>query len=147
MKNRHLLCSLGDFLFRVIGDLAPALGAVKPPAAKKPMYAVVGAPRDHSAGFSLTGKEMCGRDDPDRADFLWREYGRLARDQGLTWGGDFRSIIDRPHVQLVYGGLSLRELCELYQQGGLKLVWQRFDQIQSANAMNSQSSAEKPNET
>jgi hypothetical protein len=46
----------------------------------------------------------------------------------------------------------LRELCELHQQGGVKLVWARFDQIRhpsstSETANPGQTSAESPSET
>lgn len=30
---------------------------------------------------------------------LWKQYGEIARSLGLTWGGDFKSIKDRPHVE------------------------------------------------
>lgn len=30
----------------------------------------------------------------------WAELGRLANKHGLTWGGDFRSLKDKPHVEL-----------------------------------------------
>jgi peptidoglycan L-alanyl-D-glutamate endopeptidase CwlK len=76
--------------------------------------------------------EEMTRDDPAHAEFLWQEFGRLCREQGLTWGGDFKSLVDRPHAELVYGGLPLSELCKLYQQGGLASVWARFDQIREA---------------
>mgnify|MGYP005854147097 CR=1 FL=1 len=29
----------------------------------------------------------------------WNVFGRIARACGLEWGGDFKSIVDRPHVQ------------------------------------------------
>jgi hypothetical protein len=79
--------------------------------------------------------EELARDDHDRAEFLWQEYGRLCREQGLTWGGDFKTLPeDRPHAQLIYGGLKLSALYRLYQQGGLPVVWTHFDQIREAVA-------------
>jgi peptidoglycan L-alanyl-D-glutamate endopeptidase CwlK len=30
----------------------------------------------------------------------WRAYGECAKAVGLVWGGDWHSIIDRPHVEL-----------------------------------------------
>lgn len=30
----------------------------------------------------------------------WDVYGAMARALGLTWGGDWKTIIDRPHVEL-----------------------------------------------
>lgn len=33
----------------------------------------------------------------------WDVFGRIARACGLEWGGDFKSIVDRPHVQWTRG--------------------------------------------
>jgi len=33
----------------------------------------------------------------------WATFGKIARECGLEWGGDFKSIIDRPHVQWTKG--------------------------------------------
>lgn len=33
-------------------------------------------------------------------DLPWATYGACARAVGLRWGGDFKSIVDRPHVEL-----------------------------------------------
>jgi len=30
---------------------------------------------------------------------LWAEFGRVAKLCGLTWGGDWVNIVDRPHVE------------------------------------------------
>lgn len=32
--------------------------------------------------------------------WLWETYGRVAKDLGLTWGGDWRGFKDYPHSQL-----------------------------------------------
>jgi peptidoglycan LD-endopeptidase CwlK len=38
---------------------------------------------------------------PDWSDDLpWSTYGRCATAVGLRWGGDWKSFIDRPHVEL-----------------------------------------------
>lgn len=29
----------------------------------------------------------------------WALYGAMARQQGCTWGGDWRSLVDRPHIE------------------------------------------------
>lgn len=63
-----------------------------------------------------------------RGEMLWVEYGRLARQHGLHWGGDWARIIDRPHVQFTFG-LSLKEIRELYQFGGMDAVWMACDEI------------------
>jgi len=33
----------------------------------------------------------------------WNVFGKTARECGLEWGGDFKSIVDRPHVQWTKG--------------------------------------------
>lgn len=33
----------------------------------------------------------------------WAVFGKVARECGLEWGGDFKSIVDRPHVQWTRG--------------------------------------------
>lgn len=40
---------------------------------------------------------------------IWALYGRLARELGLRWGGDFTSIKDRPHCEWS-GTLTLAQL-------------------------------------
>lgn len=32
-------------------------------------------------------------------DGPWDVFGKIARECGLEWGGDFKTILDRPHVQ------------------------------------------------
>lgn len=39
---------------------------------------------------------------------LWNHIGSLGKAIGLEWGGDFASIVDRPHFQLT-GGMTLAE--------------------------------------
>ena len=36
-------------------------------------------------------------------DGPWAVFGKIARECGLEWGGDFKSIVDRPHVQWTRG--------------------------------------------
>jgi peptidoglycan L-alanyl-D-glutamate endopeptidase CwlK len=40
---------------------------------------------------------------------IWALYGRLGKEFGLRWGGDFKSIKDRPHMEWS-GSLSLADL-------------------------------------
>jgi hypothetical protein len=53
--------------------------------------------------------------------------GSEAKKQKLEWGGDWKKIVDRPHVQLA--GLSVKECLALFQKGGLNAVWDRMNQI------------------
>lgn len=44
-----------------------------------------------------------------RATALWRRVGAIGRAAGLTWGGDFVRLPDRPHFEWS-GGLTLAQL-------------------------------------
>ncbi len=52
----------------------------------------------------------------------WYEFGRYAEGNGLTWGGKFHTISDKPHCQKNYG-LTIDKAQELYKSGGLEKVW------------------------
>lgn len=31
----------------------------------------------------------------------WRLYGEMGKALGLTWGGDWKTLVDRPHLEMV----------------------------------------------
>lgn len=71
----------------------------------------------------------------ERREFIWKEYGRIAKAHGLVWGGDWNgngltdaNDWDRPHVQQVYG-LRLQDVRELYKSGGMAAVWAAADKV------------------
>lgn len=33
----------------------------------------------------------------------WAVFGKIARECGLEWGGDFKTLVDKPHVQWTQG--------------------------------------------
>jgi peptidoglycan LD-endopeptidase CwlK len=72
--------------------------------------------------------EQLSKRDARLAAFYWSEFGRFSKLNGLFWGGDFKSISDRPHVELTYG-LTLKDIQKLFQHGGIQAVWAKFDQI------------------
>lgn len=42
-----------------------------------------------------------GPDDPSWAEtHPWELYGAMARALGLVWGGDWTTLVDRPHIEL-----------------------------------------------
>jgi peptidoglycan L-alanyl-D-glutamate endopeptidase CwlK len=47
---------------------------------------------------------------------IYREIGIAARSLGLTWGGDFKSIVDEPHYE-VPTGLTLAQMRERVAAG------------------------------
>ena len=46
----------------------------------------------------------------------WMEVVKLFKDNGYTWGGDFRSIKDRPHFEKTFGH-TWQQLLELKKSG------------------------------
>lgn len=46
----------------------------------------------------------------------WDVFGKTARECGLEWGGDFKSIVDRPHVQWTKG----RTLAQMRQAAAFR---------------------------
>lgn len=61
---------------------------------------------------------------------LYKNIGRWASQVGLTWGGNWRSFQDLPHLQLNMMP-STRELLAVYNAGGkgdsgVKAVWKKF---------------------
>jgi peptidoglycan L-alanyl-D-glutamate endopeptidase CwlK len=55
----------------------------------------------------------------------WKRLGELGKSVGLEWGGDWKSIQDRPHFQYSpHHGIG--EIRQLYQEGGLKRVWENI---------------------
>ncbi len=64
---------------------------------------------------------------PDRGEFLWSEFGRLSVAHGLTWGGNFKTLVDRPHVEMPLG-LSLTDCLSLYERGGIEAIWEAAKQ-------------------
>ena len=67
----------------------------------------------------------------DRAklkSFFWEQYAKIAESYGLKAGYRFKSV-DGPHIELMYGGLTVQNLFDLYQHRGLQSVWAKFDQV------------------
>jgi peptidoglycan LD-endopeptidase CwlK len=55
----------------------------------------------------------------------WQRLGELGKNMGLEWGGDWRHLKDRPHFQYS-SSKRLDEIRQLYQEGGLKRVWENI---------------------
>ncbi|UOR13944.1 M15 family metallopeptidase [Halobacillus amylolyticus] len=49
------------------------------------------------------------RDDNSNGQADWMEVAEIAKNLGFTWGGDWQSFKDYPHLQMDFG-LSIREL-------------------------------------
>lgn len=53
----------------------------------------------------------------------WDKLGQLGKAVGLEWGGDWRTLKDRPHFELKTR-LTLASAYRLYKDGGLVNVWE-----------------------
>lgn len=67
---------------------------------------------------------------PEQGDYakLWTRYGELAKQQGLTWGGDWKRGTDRPHIEY-HPGLNSSQAANLkaaYAKGGLEAAWDQM---------------------
>jgi peptidoglycan hydrolase-like protein with peptidoglycan-binding domain len=58
----------------------------------------------------------------------WNKIGAAGKKYGLEWGGDFKSIVDKPHFQMSGGAGRARDWLPTYQQGGLQAVWDKANQ-------------------
>lgn len=61
-----------------------------------------------------------------KGDFFWNEFGARCQLEGLVWGGNFSKLRDTPHCEMSYGH-SLSELRAMYNDGGLRHVWEQID--------------------
>ncbi|OVE82335.1 hypothetical protein BVY03_01090, partial [bacterium K02(2017)] len=52
----------------------------------------------------------------------WGQLGAIGKQVGLKWGGDFKSISDRSHLEY-HPGINMREIQNVYRLKGLKGVW------------------------
>lgn len=60
----------------------------------------------------------------------WEEFAALAKGHGLYSGFYWpKAKRDRPHLELAYGGMSVEQMLNLYQNKGLYGVWAEFDSI------------------
>jgi peptidoglycan L-alanyl-D-glutamate endopeptidase CwlK len=46
----------------------------------------------------------------------WDEIGKLGKEVGFSWGGDWKSIVDKPHFEMTFGN-SLAQLRKKYLEG------------------------------
>jgi len=61
----------------------------------------------HNYGLAVDVVPMNAINQPEWNSSRWNEIGALGKSLGLRWGGDFRSIKDKPHFET---GPSIREL-------------------------------------
>lgn len=60
--------------------------------------------------------------------FLWAEYGRMCKEIGLTWGGDWkRPKTDRPHCEVA--GLELAKVRHVFETQGIGAVFKYYNDM------------------
>lgn len=52
----------------------------------------------------------------------WNTLGKIGKDLGLTWGGDFKRISDKGHFEY-HPGLNLKTIRSVYKSQGIQGVW------------------------
>jgi hypothetical protein len=57
---------------------------------------------------------------------LWKAYGEALASVEVVWGGDFKSLVDKPHAERSYG-FKISDLESIYQSLGLVGVWEAID--------------------
>ena len=57
----------------------------------------------------------------------WEQLGEIAKSYGLEWGGDFKTLIDVPHVQYHKGIASITEAREIYKVNDIMGIWQKIE--------------------
>lgn len=65
-----------------------------------------------------------GRPNWNVGNDVWQKIGAAGKRQGMEWGGDWTSFVDRPHFQMT-GGRSVSSLLDQYNQNGgnLNAIW------------------------
>jgi peptidoglycan L-alanyl-D-glutamate endopeptidase CwlK len=61
----------------------------------------------HNYGLAIDVVPMNALNQPDWNSREWNRIGQIGKSVGLRWGGDFKSIVDRPHFEI---GPPLRDL-------------------------------------
>jgi peptidoglycan L-alanyl-D-glutamate endopeptidase CwlK len=88
----------------------------------------------HHYGLAV---DVCflGKEPYPKSKDCWEMLGKYANELGITWGGDFKHLVDKPHLQLSYG-IDISMLYELIQSGRLYSVWSFIDRKRKAKTNN-----------
>jgi hypothetical protein len=72
----------------------------------------------HESGAAFDIVPLNAQGQPDWGSKHWDRLGALGKELGLTWGGDFTSLKDRPHFELAPAKLSPEALSQRYFPAG-----------------------------
>ncbi len=90
-----------DFLAEILHDVGPQMGKYKVTNAG-PGESWHNYGEAFDAAPLVYGKIVWNNDE------LWQKYGDAVKINGLVWGGNFTSFVDKPHAQYRPGGNPLR---------------------------------------
>lgn len=76
---------------------------------------------NHSYGLAVDVCPFVGGQPQWEDEEGFQKIGHEAKLLGLEWGGDWKNLIDNPHIQLP--GLSIKQCFSIYSKGGLQKVW------------------------
>ncbi len=57
----------------------------------------------------------------------WDRVGQLGKAEGLRWGGDWTTFIDKPHFEYDTKGLTIEDAKEITKADGVLGVWAEID--------------------
>lgn len=78
---------------------------------------------NHNYGLAVDVVPLAnGRPNWNVPDKVWQAIGEEGKRARLSWGGDWKGFVDRPHFELPVG-MSVQECLRIYRQGGLEAVW------------------------
>ncbi len=81
----------------------------------------------HNYGLAVDLVPMVnGKANYNVSNDTWNKIGETGKKYGLEWGGDFKSIVDKPHFQMS-GGERPKDLLPTLNQGGLQAVWDKVN--------------------
>jgi peptidoglycan L-alanyl-D-glutamate endopeptidase CwlK len=80
----------------------------------------------HNYGLAVDVVPLNSKGQPDWnvPSSVWQKIGAAGKNQGMEWGGDWKSFVDRPHFQMT-AGRSVSSLLGQYNQNGgnLSAIW------------------------
>jgi hypothetical protein len=83
-----------------------------------------GGSSNHNYGLAVDLVPLDSKGQPNwkAKEEVWDAMGKVGKEHGLEWGGDWKKLVDRPHFQLPVG-MGVKECRKIYDKGGLDAVW------------------------
>lgn len=76
-----------------------------------------GGQSNHNFGTALDVVPIVnGKADWNTSNENWSNIGKIGKEVGFAWGGDWKSFVDKPHFEMQFGN-TLAELRKKYESG------------------------------